>query len=141
MKALAMRALFLAIVISMTLAGCRSTGDGDPATQAREIRMPGEHALRIGQSFELPDGSTLTYLRLVADSRCRPDVQCIRAGDADIELRWHPANGIAQTAVLNSDPRNRRAPNAVRFDQWQVGLRALDWQTPPTATLAVARVD
>ena len=47
MKALAMRALFLAIVISMTLAGCRSTGDGDPATQAREIRMPGEHALRI----------------------------------------------------------------------------------------------
>lgn len=135
-----MRSLILAFVIAF--AGCQSPGgNGAPASSGAAINVPGDHALRIGQSLTLPDRSTLTYVRLVADSRCRPDVQCIRAGDADIEVRWNPASGASATAVLNSDPRNlQKAPNSARFGDWQVALKSLDWKEPPTATLSITRV-
>lgn len=134
-----MRPLILACVIA--IAGCQSPGsNGAPSGQAGSVRVPGEHALGVGQSLTLPDRSTLTYVRVVADSRCRPDVQCIRAGDADIELRWEPASGNAASATLNSDPGNlQKAPNSTRFGSWQVALKALDWKEPPTATLSVTR--
>ncbi len=134
-----MRSLLLAFAVAF--AGCQSPGgNGAPASSAAAVNVPGDHALRVGQSLTLPDRSTLTYARLVADSRCRPDVQCIRAGDADIELRWTPASGTAATAVLNSDPGNlQQAPNSSRFGTWQVALKALDWKEPPTATLSIRR--
>lgn len=124
----------LIFVSMMTLAACQSSG------HPQSVDVPGEHTLDLEQSLPLPDGSTLTYVRVVADSRCRPDVQCIRAGDADIELRWNPTSGEAQLAPLNSDPRNQQqAPNAVQFGHWQVALKKLDWQTPPAATVSIQR--
>lgn len=134
-----MRSLLLAFAVAF--AGCQSPGgNGAPASSGAAVNIPGDHALRVGQSLTLPDRSTLAYIRLVADSRCRPDVQCIRAGDADIELRWNPAAGTPATAVLNSDPANlQKAPNAARFGRWQVTLKALDWKEPPTATLSITR--
>lgn len=117
----------------LALSACASPGDTQTA------RVPGEHALRIGQSLALPDGSRLTYLRVVADSRCRPEVTCIRAGDADIELGWQPGTGAGATAVLNTDARNLQgAPNRTHFGPWQVALAGLDWRQPPVATVSVA---
>lgn len=133
-----MRLLLLAAVIALT--GCQSAGNG--STSSRAATGQGDHVLHVGQSLVLPDDSQLTYVRLVADSRCPPDVQCIRAGDADIELRWTPTAGTASTAVLNSDPRNlQQAPNAARLGTWQVALKSLDWQTPPAATVSVSSAD
>ena len=133
----------LAFVVAV--AGCQSPGDGgaaSPSSQRPEAAIPGDHVLRVGQSLALPDGSTLTYTRLAADSRCRPDVQCIRAGDADLELRWQPRTGTALTVVLNSDPRNlQQAPNAAVFGSWRVALAALDWSRPPVATLVIGTAD
>ena len=104
------------------------------------IGVPGQHRLSAGETVFLPDGSRLDYARLVADSRCRPGVQCIRQGDADIELRWQPAKGNAIMATLNSDPRNRQqAPSRTGLGPWRIRLQSLDWSTPPVATLEIVR--
>ena len=133
-----MRLLLLAAVIALT--SCQSAGNA--STSSGAVSVPGDYALRVGQSLMLADGSLLTYVRVVADSRCRPDVQCIRAGDADIELRWKPAAADPLTAVLNSDPRNLQgAAHSARLGDWQVTLKALDWHEPPVATLTVARAE
>lgn len=127
-----MRIPVLACILA--LAACQTPG--------ASVAVPGTHSVRHEQSLQLPDGSRLDYVRLVADSRCRPDVQCIRAGDADIELRWQPASGVAVSVVLNSDPRNpQRAPNTTRIGPWRVALAALGWQQPPAATLVISRAD
>jgi len=42
--------------------------------------------LRPGQSVSLDVATTLQYVRLVSDSRCPVDAQCIWAGEATIEL-------------------------------------------------------
>lgn len=135
-----MRFLFAAaaILLAGLLAGCQSPGGAGGTPGSPGAGVPGDHSLRIGQSLTLPDRSTLTYVRVVADSRCRPDVQCIRAGDADIEFRWSPATGSSQSTVLNSDPRNQQqAPNSARLGPWQVALKGLDWQQPPQATVTI----
>lgn len=130
-----MRRMSLILFACAMLAACQAPGAG------RVAAVPGEHHLEVGDFITLPDHSTLAYVRVVADSRCRPEVTCIRAGDADIELRWTPASAATVTATLNSDPGNRqRAPNAARMGAWQVRLKALDWRQPPAATLAISAV-
>lgn len=42
--------------------------------------------LKLGQSASLDASTTLRYVRLVSDSRCPVDAQCIWAGEATIEL-------------------------------------------------------
>lgn len=121
---------------ALLLAGCQSAGSAGAANTAT---VPGDHSMRLGESLALPDGSQLTYIRVVADSRCRPDVQCIRAGDADIEFRWRPTTGDADSATLNSDPTNQqKAPNEARFGDWRVRLKSLDWQAPPAAVVSIS---
>lgn len=120
----------------LTMAACQSPG----VDRSSAASVPSDHTLRIGQSLSLPDGSSLTYVRVVADSRCRPDVQCIRAGDADLEFRWAPVAGSARVATLNSDASNQqRAPNSTQLGEWQVALKSLDWQEPPVATVSISR--
>ena len=130
-----MRRMSLILFACAMLAACQAPGAG------RAAAVPGEQHLEVGDSITLPGHSTLAYVRVVADSRCRPEVTCIRAGDADIELRWTPASAAAVTATLNSDPGNQqRAPNAARLGAWNVRLKALDWRQPPAATLAISAV-
>jgi len=57
-------------------------------------------ALMPGESAALVDG-TLRYVRLANDSRCKPGVQCVWAGDAVIELRWMPTTGAARDLSLH----------------------------------------
>ena len=52
--------------------------------------------------MRLPDGATLRHVTVPQDSRCPPDVQCIRAGDADIEFAFTPlAARTVDRATLN----------------------------------------
>jgi hypothetical protein len=61
-------------------------------------------ALMPGQSASLGDG-LLRYVRLTSDSRCKPDVQCVWAGDAVIELYWAPTGGTARPLTLHLNPQ------------------------------------
>lgn len=82
------------------LSGCAS---GGPVDLGRDF------AMRAGQQVALPDASTLRYAGIGNDSRCPPDVQCIRAGDADVLFDHASANGTPARIVLNTEHR-RAAP-------------------------------
>lgn len=61
-------------------------------------------ALMPGQSASLADG-LLRYVRLAHDSRCKPEVQCVWAGDAVIELQWVPTTGTPRDLSLHLNPQ------------------------------------
>ena len=81
-----------------------------PAPQSRAATETGDRtttvSLRPGEQAVLA-GGRLRYLRLVNDSRCAPDVQCVWAGDAEIALEWTPAGGPPRTFSLHTgvEPR------------------------------------
>ena len=70
-------------------------------------------ALVPGQSASLADG-LLRYVRLSNDSRCKPDVQCVWAGDAVIELHWKPHQGVARDLSMHLNPQ--AGPTSARLD-------------------------
>src|SRR3546814_14540841 len=77
---------FLAVAL-LALAGCSSVASGNH--DQREVVADGStFPMRPGQSATLGDHSVLRYERLVNDSRCMPDVQCIWAGDAELAFEW-----------------------------------------------------
>jgi hypothetical protein len=75
-----------------------------PYNVGTEVADGATVALMPGQSAALPDGS-LRYVRLANDSRCKPGVQCVWAGDAVIELHWMPATGAARDLPLHLNPQ------------------------------------
>ena len=90
--------------------------------------------LAPGAQATLADGGTLRYLALVNDSRCRPDVQCIWAGDAEIRIEWTPPGGAAARFSLHTLPASsRHALDAGRV----LRLIALGRGPAPVATLQV----
>lgn len=85
-------------------------------------------ALTPGQTATLTNGGALRYLRLVNDSRCAPDVQCVWAGDAVIALQWMPSTGAARALELHLNPRANAGENHVDLDGRRVTFTALSRQ-------------
>ena len=78
--------------------------------------------LRLGQEAAV-QGKDLTvrYTRVVADSRCRPAMQCIWQGEATLAfLLKEPGRGESTTAELHSGPRT--GPQATSFAASRVEL-------------------
>lgn len=94
-------------------------------------------ALVPGQSASLGDGR-LRYVRLVNDSRCKPDVQCVWAGDAVIELDWTPVAGVPRTITLHLNPK--AGLQTARLDTRDVAFTYLDRATPQ-ASLRIDRAE
>ena len=94
-------------------------------------------ALSPGQTASLANGGTLRYLRLVNDSRCAPEVQCVWAGDAEIALNWIPARGTARDLHLHSN--GAAGPNHADLDGRRVTFTALT-RTGAQASLLVTAV-
>lgn len=91
----------------------------------------GTVVLAPGEVAELPEG-TLRYLRLVTDSRCPPDVQCVRAGEAVIELGWRPDAGASRTFELRTGSDREE-----RIGDHQARLVELERGEAPRATLRI----
>jgi hypothetical protein len=72
-----------------------------PGTQ-RTIADGENFSLSVGERVSLSGQGTLTYVALVADSRCPVDVQCVWAGSAEISLRWEPLSGDPDIFSLDS---------------------------------------
>ncbi len=118
------------------LAGCNTmpaTGQPD----AGSVADGSELQLGIGETARLADGSRLTYLRLVNDSRCPPKVQCVWAGDAEIDLRWQPASGSARDISLHTSANP--GPTNARIGDRSITLIALARGIAPKAMLKVER--
>ena len=109
------------------LAGCASAGG------ARTLAPGSDATLAPGDAVTLPDASQLTYVGTTSDSRCRPDVQCIHAGNATVAFR-HAAG--ASSREVRIDTRDGRA----ELGDWWLTLVSLDFAAPPNATVRVDAV-
>ena len=119
----------MTIFAAIALTACTTTG----AQPANTLADGASITLAPGESALLADVSRIEYLRLVNDSRCPPDVQCVWAGDAVIALRWIPASGTAQEFELHTMPRQRAFVVGTRT----ITLQALERGETPRATLQV----
>ncbi len=137
-----MRRLVFPLLALGLLSGCASAAPESPATTQGTTAMPNPVAttlsLDIGARATLPDGSQLTYVALINDSRCPPDVQCVWAGDAEIELRWDPKNGgSARQFSLHTNPLKNKGARAIDLGTFNLRLQALERGIAPKATLDV----
>ena len=115
----------LALLPCLLLVACASAG---------WTMSPGQPTvLRPDDSVWLPDAAVLRYIGVSADSRCRPDVQCIRAGDADVALEYTARGAASRSITINTD-----APSA-DVGEWRLRLLSLEFAAPPRATLQVDR--
>jgi hypothetical protein len=118
---------------AITLAAC-TTAPASPAADASRVADGSSITLAPGQSAQLADDSRIGYIKHDGDSRCRPDVQCVWAGDATISMRWTPANAMtAQDFVLHTtlDPKSFDAGTR------RITLTALERGDAPKATLQI----
>lgn len=113
---------FLAIAALLFLSACTARGAIAPGDEV---------TLGVGQAVPLPDATRLRYLGIANDSRCPRDVQCIRAGDADV-LFDLGADRAASRIVLNTE---RRTSAHVRA--WRLQLLDLAPGASPAATIRI----
>jgi hypothetical protein len=99
---------------------------------ARSANAGEAFALVPGELVQLPDAATLRYLRVAQDSRCPPDVQCIRAGDADVVFEFTPAGGTPVQVEVNLPA----SPQAT-MGTWRLQLLSLAFEAPARATVRV----
>ena len=147
--------ILTSLLLSMALlSGCASAGQqpppaskSDPKPSSKPISkptaavMPAEQTvtLNLGAQASLADGSRLTYVRLVNDSRCPPKVQCIWAGDAEIELSLVAAGSSkARTFSLHTSPLQDRGHSELDAGNLHITLQALERGVAPKATRLVS---
>ena len=83
-------------------------------------------ALKPGETALLENRGSLRYVRLINDSRCAPDVQCVTAGDAMIAMHWTPATGQGRDFELHSNQAS--GPTYVDLDGRRLTLTYLSRQ-------------
>ena len=113
----------LALGLIAMLSGCASSG---------AITTGLDTAMATGQQLSLPDASTLRYIGVANDSRCPPGVQCIRAGDADVEFDYASSGGAAARVTLNTEHARSAA-----IGKWQLQLIDLAHGEAPRATIRI----
>ena len=124
------------------LAGCAGAAPSTDTPAREDAAMPDVAlqtvTLGVGERTTLADGSQLTYLRLVNDSRCPPDVRCVWAGDAEIRLRLQPTRGAAGELSLHTSPLRDRGQKEVTVGGLRIALQSLERGIAPKATLAIS---
>lgn len=122
--------LLLAGLLPLSMAACAT-----PAAEGGETRITDgtSFTLQAGSQVRLADDSRLRYQRLVTDSRCPPDVQCVWAGDAIVALEWLPANGTAQAFELHTG----KEPRSQALGGRMLVLESLARGAQPAATLKI----
>ena len=127
----------LAMIILLPTA-CAATDNTTKRSNESAVEAPlsdSQIRLGLGQSTQLSDGSRLSYTSLINDSRCAPDVQCVWAGDAEIALRWKPAQGSAQDIRLHTSRQG--GATSSRIGDLMLTLVALERGIGPKATLSI----
>jgi hypothetical protein len=113
----------LALGVLAMLTGCASGG---------AVSTGQDFGMASGQRVSLPDASTLRYAGIANDSRCPPDVQCIRAGDADVLFDYAAVGHTPGRVTLNTE----RTRSAV-IGNWQLQLVDLASDEAPRATVRI----
>lgn len=108
----------------------RTTNKQPPAAKGRDVSM------RPGDTAPLADNGSLRYLRMVNDSRCMPNVQCIWAGNAELAFQWKKPGGGQETFSLNSSSRGGATQH--RLGSQTLTLVSLARGPSPEATLQLS---
>jgi hypothetical protein len=130
-----LRSLTAAVLFAATMSACASTSGTTPSTQDTRMRTVAagqSTSMARGESVRLPDGATLAFVSVPQDSRCPPKVQCIRAGDADIEFAFTPAGGTASTVT----PNLPEAPTKP-IGSWKLTVEQLTFGEAPQVTVRI----
>ena len=115
---------FTVLAVLALLSGCATTG---------AVIANSDFTMSAGDKVSLPDASTLRYIGIANDSRCPPDVTCIRAGDADV-LFDHANGSAASRVTLNTERQHASA-----LGRWQLQLVDLAKRgAPPAVTLRLS---
>lgn len=122
------------------LTGCAASATQMQTPPPNDAVHPLTVTLPIGGQYLLSDGGKITYLQLINDSRCPPNVQCIWAGDAEIELRWQPAKGRPTTFSLHTNPTQDKSSNSFTLGSLRTTLKDLERGIAPKATLQISAV-
>lgn len=120
------------VLLLLLLAGCASA---DPPDTGQRVGDGDDFSMAVGEEVVLPDDSRLRYLRLVTDSRCPPEVNCVWAGDAVVKFSWAPAGGAAQPFELHTGLE----PRSHAIGSWRLVLVSLDRGPGPSAGLRLER--
>lgn len=133
-----MRPILLVALLPIALACGGQPGNGTGAAD-----LPVRRA-ELGREFELRPGETgvveganvrVRFDRVRQDSRCPVDVQCVWAGDAELDLRVWTSAGDSADAVVHSGVEPRAAP----VGDLEVRLESLLPQ--PTSGTSIAQSD
>lgn len=106
-----------------------ANSDTRPAVKTRDFSM------HPGDTTTLADNGSLRYLRMVNDSRCMPNVQCIWAGNAELSFQWQKPGGGQETFSLNTSPRGGATEHGL--DSQRLTLVSLARGPAPEATLRI----
>jgi hypothetical protein len=102
------RSRVLGAAALLALAAC-APGFGSPRTQV-QAPLGADFALRRGQTAGITgEAVTVTFVRVAEDSRCPAGVQCIRAGEARVELRLRLPGREPEEVLLVTPVEPRRA--------------------------------
>lgn len=131
-----MKSALIASMLScvFALTACAHAAPSDP-TDAKpnggDTVRPGQPlSMQPGDEVTLPDRSRLRFVAVTADSRCKPGLQCIWAGDATLEFQWTGSDGKKTSVSLNTPAEPSKSAGA-----WAFELQALDFAEPPHATV------
>ena len=121
-------------ILFVALGACAAVPSSGDAS--RDVVADGsDFSLQPGATVTLADHSHLRYLRLVAYSRCQPDVRCIWAGDAEVAFQWTQAGGTAEDFTLHTGKGQKERELGER----RLALVSLSRGPAPSAGLRIER--
>lgn len=126
----------IALLLIVTLAACRSTGA--PAAHAASLNQEVELAPKEQAAYG-PQGLTVEFVRVVADSRCPKDTTCVWAGEVTVEVATRAGStaavqqheikagesatvGAFQVMVVNVQPE-KLTTREIRQEEYRVTLK------------------
>ena len=119
-----MRSWLLAALMASACAHI-PVADAGPALAERFWLRAGESAVMRGER------ATVTFERIVSDSRCAIDVQCIRAGEARAAFRLKAGGALDVSFELDTDREQTREVGGYR-------VSLLDVSPAPKSTVRIA---
>lgn len=136
-----MRRVLACAALAMTAACASGGGSHLPVPRAQ---LGEAFRLNVGQTAVLAgEPLTVRFATVLDDSRCPLGVQCVRAGEARIQVSLHAAGRDAQVVVLATDPPQPQRASYGEYDVTLVSLEPRPRQSVPNpiyvATLRVTK--
>ncbi|MGO1068468.1 hypothetical protein [Lysobacter sp. CA199] len=128
-------ATMLSCVFALAACAHAAPGDASPASASADsetVQAGGSVTLQPGGSVKLHDGSSLRFVAVASDSRCKPNVQCIWAGEAALEFQWTRADGAQTPFSLTTPAEPIKSAGA-----WSFELQSLDFAEPVNAQVRI----